>query len=705
MELLSPAGSMACLIGAVQNGADAVYFGGGSFNARRFANNFSGDELIRAVDYCHERGVRCYITVNTLLFGRELAGAVDFAAELYRLGADAVLVQDLGLARLLRQELPELKLHASTQMGIHDLGGLEYCRRIGITRAVLAREVSLEGMEYLAKNSDIEIETFAHGALCMSFSGSCLYSSMSGERSGNRGTCAQPCRKRASVSGMPGMNDFCLSPNDICMLDELDALKRAGVACVKLEGRMKKPEYVAAVTRCYRAALDGASAAERRRMRAELFELFNRGDFNTAHLRGDSVRTDRVGSSKPGRELIRAAERSVQAENRRRDLRFELKLRVGESAYLGAALIDAPECSAECSGAIVQRANTPQKSSNYADRLGKLGDTPFSLRDCAIDMEEDCYISAAELNALRRAACLALLEAAHIRNEVPEYAHPRLRTALPEQPALGSYVRVRTAREVRLAFDAGAEQVGIEPIYFNAGELEVLKTALRSEEGLILILPNVLMGADAHAGADLFIESGVFRGLEINNIGQWELGRALPIRIAGIGLNTLNAHTADELLELGFTHIFPSPVLSAPQLRELAKTHAGVLIPGIHGRVPLMQLLHCPMKEHMGCKHCSGSVGRITDEAGREFPLINTRFRSGCLLRMLNCHTTDLVDIFDELPSCAGYALSFIGEDAGAIAERMNAFRAASGGKNGEESRDKNRLAGSTRGHWNRKLT
>ena len=241
MELLSPAGSREALTAAVQNGADAVYFGGGSFNARRFADNFEGDGIISAVDYCHERGVRAYITLNTLVFDRELCDALVFAEQLYRIGVDAVLVQDLGLAGLIRRNLPELTLHASTQMGIHDLGGLQYCKRIGLTRAVLARETSLAQIKYLSNNCDIELETFAHGALCMSFSGSCLYSSMSGERSGNRGTCAQPCRKNASIFGRPSDKDFCLSPNDICMIEHLNALQRAGVACVKIEGRMKKP--------------------------------------------------------------------------------------------------------------------------------------------------------------------------------------------------------------------------------------------------------------------------------------------------------------------------------------------------------------------------------------------------------------------------------------------------------------------------------
>lgn len=731
MELLSPAGSMECLIAAVQNGADAVYFGGGNFNARRFADNFSGDALVYAVDYCHERGVRCYITLNTLLFDREIPFALDFAGELYRIGVDAVLVQDLGIARVLRRELPELTLHASTQMGIHELHGLEYCKHMGISRAVLAREVSLERIKFLAENSDVEIETFAHGALCMGFSGSCLYSSMSGERSGNRGTCAQPCRKRASVSGRPGADDFCLSTNDICMLSELNALKAAGVACVKIEGRMKKSEYVAAITRCYRAAIDGADAKEIEKLRSEAFEMFNRGEFSTSHLYGDSVKTDRIGSSKPSRELISRAEQSIKGERKRFWINFCLRLHVGEEAVLEAWFAERPDCTVECRGEVVQRANKPQTADTYTQRLMKLGDTPFVMKNCEVNMQSDCYISASELNALRRRVCDALLEKLHVRNEVPKlsvfssdgsakkyaaendnnaknvnekYAAEKYAAkkdiSKKDAAKLGIYARIRTVDEAGEALNVGADYVGIMPIYFNDAELAALKR-LKSEykeSRLVLILPNVLITAECGSQVQRFIESSVFCGIETNNIGQWNLGRELPVRIAGIGMNILNSKAAEELFGLSFTHIMPSPELNAAQLAQLAEDCGETLIPSVHGRVPLMQLLHCPVKEHLGCKACSGSVGNVTDEAGREFPLINTRFGNECLVSMLNCKTTDLVDVYDKIPHCAGYALSFMGEASSAIGERICAFARSREGERIEKLWD------STRGHWNRKV-
>lgn len=711
MELLSPAGNMECLIAAVQNGADAVYFGGGNFNARRFADNFSGDALVYAVDYCHERGVRCYITLNTLLFDREIPSAVDFAGELYKIGADAVLVQDLGIARMLRRELPALKLHASTQMGIHELHGLEYCKHTGISRAVLAREVSLERIKFLAENSDVEIETFAHGALCMGFSGSCLYSSMSGERSGNRGTCAQPCRKRASVSGKPGMDDFCLSTNDICMLNELNALKAAGVACVKIEGRMKKSEYVAAITRCYRAAIDGADAKELAKMRSEAFEMFNRGEFSTSHLYGDSVKTNRIGSSKPSRALVSRAEQSVKGERKRFQIDFCLQLRVGEAAVLSAWFTDRPDCTVECRGESVQRANKPQTADTYTQGLMKLGTTPFVMKNCKISMQSDCYISVSGLNALRRRVCDALLEKLHVRNEVPKLSafNPDASTkkdaaekdsTKKDVPKLGIYARIRTVYEAKEALRAGADYVGIMPIYFNDAELDAIKSLKREyeESRLVLILPNVLITAECEPQVQRFIKSSVFCGIETNNIGQWIFGRELPVRIAGIGMNILNSRAAYELFELFFTHIMPSPELNAAQLAQLAEDCGETLIPSVHGRVPLMQLLHCPVKEHLGCKACSDRVGNVTDEAGRAFPLINTRFGSECVVSMLNCKPTDLIDIYNKIPPCAGYALSFMGEDSNAIGERICAFTRSRNGERVEK------LLNSTRGHWNRRV-
>lgn len=703
MELLSPAGSRESLVAAVQNGADAVYFGGSMLNARRFADNFAGDALAQALDYCHERGVKAYITLNTLVFDREMRAALDFAHELYRFGADAVLVQDLGLAALIRHEIPNLTVHASTQMGIHDEGGLKYCERMGISRAVLAREVSLEDIKKLAASSSVEIETFAHGALCMSFSGSCLYSSISGERSGNRGTCAQPCRKAASVFGVPKSSDLCLSPNDICMIEHLDKLEKAGVCCVKLEGRMKKPEYVAAVTKCYRAALDGASKAELASMKLALFRFFNRGEFSTVHFFGDSVKTGGIGSSKPDANAVSEAKKTLNGENRKRSVEMRLVLNVGEPAYLEARL-DGKTASAY--GDRVQTAAKPQSVQTYAERLMKLGDTPFELWDenCVVEMSENCYISAAALNALRRGVMEKLAQSFHIRNTDPEKAESFGKQTAEADPILPSgsgkliYCLAANTEEANKLFEGGADMVALEPMSFTEAQLTELAENKPKGKKLILALPNVLITSLQRETVKKMLSCGAFDGAEANNIGQLELIKNMPLKIAGIGLNALNTFTISELIRFGFDYIVPSVELSSAQMRDICAEYGSRLLLWTHGRFPAMQLLHCPVKEYKGCQGCNGSAGIVTDEAGREFPLANIRFSDKCLVRMLNSNPTDLIDILDKLPACAGYRMSFLCEKSGLAIERLAAINAA---MNGESI---GQYQNSTKGHWNRKL-
>ena len=248
MELLSPAGSFLSLKAAILNGADAVYFSGGAFNARINAENFTNEELIEAIDYCRSRNTKAYITLNTLIYDSEFDRCLEYARFLYSMGANAFIVQDLGLLFLLKKYLPDIEYHASTQMGISSLDGVKLCEKLGISQVVLSRELSLKDIRYISENTDVKLECFVHGAMCVSFSGGCLFSSLVGGRSGNRGECAQPCRKRIAVGGAPKENDYNLSIADMCMIEHIKELKDAGISSLKIEGRMKKPEYVAMAT-------------------------------------------------------------------------------------------------------------------------------------------------------------------------------------------------------------------------------------------------------------------------------------------------------------------------------------------------------------------------------------------------------------------------------------------------------------------------
>ena len=286
MELLAPAGDREALIAAVQNGADAVYLGARMLNARSGAGNFDRDGLKWAVDYAHERGVRVHVTVNTMVKQEELGLVEQVAGQIAFAGADAAIVQDLGVARLLRAMLPSLSLHASTQMAVHNRQGVRFARSMGMDRVVLAREMTYEEMADCAAEG-VELEAFAHGALCVSCSGQCLFSSLVGGRSGNRGQCAQPCRLPYRLEGTVRASGCLLSPRDLMSLEHLDDLRRAGIGCLKIEGRLKRPEYVAVVTRVYREALDlletfGDYAPEDE-TREELMQIFNRGGFTQGY--------------------------------------------------------------------------------------------------------------------------------------------------------------------------------------------------------------------------------------------------------------------------------------------------------------------------------------------------------------------------------------------------------------------------------------
>ncbi|MBO6061472.1 MAG: U32 family peptidase, partial [Clostridia bacterium] len=543
-----------------------------------------------------------------------------------------------------------------------------YCEQNGISRAVLARETSLEAIRFMHENSPVELEFFCHGALCMGFSGSCLYSSMAGERSGNRGTCAQPCRKNATVlSRRAGQNEFALSTNDICMLDELGALTEAGICSFKIEGRMKSPEYVATVTRIYRAALDGEKPPSARR---KLFEIFNRGEFSTAHIKGDSVSTGRVGQAKPPKELVAEAHESVRAERPVWDIEAELKLNEGERAKL---VFTSGETCGEAFGPVCETPNKPVDTARISEQIGKLGGTPFRMKDIRI---EGCgYAPVSALNAMRRSAAEELaksivgepLEEKRIGKDTLSAFFGQVG---PNEGAPKKYLRVRSETE---AASASADIVGLDPVFPGKTELSALRAA---KSKLVLILPNFIPDERSLEAYEKLLLSGVFCGVEVNNISHWELGRELPLRIAGVGMNVMNSASAAKALSMGFTHFMPSLEMTRPQLVELAQSFGSRMIVWSYGRAPLMQLCHCPVKEYRGCRSCRGNCGELCDGEGRAFPLENVRFPNGsCLVRMLNCAVTD---VWEPLTEC--------GAPVRAAAETPDIH----GGGN------------ITRGHWNR---
>lgn len=293
IELLAPAGSIESLYAAVQSGADAVYLGGSKFSARAYASNFDEENMTKAVDYCHLYGVKVYITINTLIKENEIKEALEYAGFLYKIGVDALIIQDVGLAYLVRENFPDFELHASTQMTIHNGEGALLLKNSGFTRIVLSRELSINEIKHISKDLGVETEIFVHGALCICYSGQCLMSSMIGGRSGNRGRCAQPCRLPYTLIDRARGSEssaYILSPKDICTIDDVEKLIDSGTSSLKIEGRMKRPEYVAGVVESYRKAIDSVYEGRNFNYKEEnskLLKLFNREGFSKAYLLGN----------------------------------------------------------------------------------------------------------------------------------------------------------------------------------------------------------------------------------------------------------------------------------------------------------------------------------------------------------------------------------------------------------------------------------
>jgi putative protease len=409
-ELLAPAGDMSCLYAAVEGGADAVYVGGKRFGARAFAKNFDMDELSRAVNYCHLHGVKLYVTLNTLIEDLELSEAVEYAAELYRIGVDALIVCDLGVVSAIRRHVPDLELHASTQMSIHNTDGVHAAHSLGVSRAVVARELSLANIKSVVENSPCEIEVFLHGALCVCHSGQCLFSSMVGGRSGNRGECAQPCR-------LPFNNGkYILSLRDLSLAEHIPDLIESGVASLKIEGRMKSPDYVYAVTSVYRRLLDehrSANNDENSRLR----RAFSRGGFTDGYF------TEKLDKNMTG---IRSEEDKRQSREdsgreflpMKRAVKANVLMKLGQPCEM--TLTDGYKTVSVKGDVPSPAENAPLSPDAVKARLCKMGSTNLTLtpEDISLILDEGINLPPSAINALRRSAAEAFESCRRDLNEV-----------------------------------------------------------------------------------------------------------------------------------------------------------------------------------------------------------------------------------------------------------------------------------------------
>ena len=398
IELLSPAGSMEALRAAVQNGANAVYLGYDQFNARMNAKNFSADELQEAIVYCHVRGVAVHLTLNTLVADREMARAADEIRLAATLGVDAFIEQDIGMVQLCREIAPNVAVHASTQMSIHSLEGVVAAAELGCSRVVLSRELPREEIAAICRRSPIEIEVFVHGALCMCYSGQCYLSGVIGRRSGNRGQCAQPCRLPYGY-GRFDQNRYPLSLKDNCLIEYLRDLERMGVASIKIEGRMKRPEYVAVVTKAYRAALNGKRVTQADM--EELERVFSRQGFTQGYYLGQKGQ-EMFGTRQEGedaKELFAAAKAAYDRGGMRTvPVDFFCAILAGEPCTLTA--VDEDGHTVTVTGPVPETARSrPLTEEDLRDRLGKTGGTAYRCREIAVTLDEGLSLPASAVTA------------------------------------------------------------------------------------------------------------------------------------------------------------------------------------------------------------------------------------------------------------------------------------------------------------------
>lgn len=629
MELLSPAGGWEAMVAAVQNGADAVYMGFGGLNARRSARNFTDEEFREAVAYCHLRGVKVYLTLNTLVTDRELPAAAEALKKASDMGVDAILIQDWGIWRLAREIAPDVPLHASTQMSLHTLGGACRAAELGLERVVLARELSRRDIHTITRGCPAEIEVFGHGALCMCYSGQCEMSAVIGGRSGNRGACAQPCRlpygvNEKAAGGHP------LSLKDANLADYVQELEQMGVACLKLEGRMKRPEYVAVITGIYRRLLDekrGPSREESRQLEA----AFSRSGFTDGYYKGrtgpEMFGTRPENAPEPKELFARAKAGYSREDSRRVPVDMVCTLRAGEPVSLTAS-----------AGGHVVRAEgpTPEEARNRAltaeelqSRLEKTGGTVFRPRETRVELEEGLMLPASAVNALRRQA-LEGLEAALAQPPVRRTGTP---SPLPQaQPGPDAPVLTCSIMQPEQLTEPLAQ---CETVYVPAELLEKLDLNRWAEmTHICAVLPRIFRTEDQAALRALLQQHRQhLSAVAIGNLGHLPIAESLGLPLWGdLGLNLFNSESLLFWKELGLESAAVSMELRWQQLRDLRKVLPCEAV--VYGRLPLMIMENCVIRNELGCRDAGrdyadrspacrcGQENVLVDRTGAQFPLV-----------------------------------------------------------------------------------
>ena len=632
-ELLCPAGSVDALHAAIDGGADAVYMGGTSFNARINAKNFTFEDMRECADLSHKYGAKLYQTLNIQVYDKEIDTFIRDAYKSAECGVDAFIVADMGAAQLLSKYIPEIPLHASTQLSIHNSDGARIAQKLGFTRLVPARELSIENIKTLVDSTPLEIEIFVHGALCVSHSGQCLFSSLVGGRSGNRGLCAQPCRLpyTSSCSKKP---NYPLSLKDLSVAEHIDEIIDSGVHSLKIEGRMKSPEYVNTVARVWRRLLDERRCARATDMQ-ELSDAFSRGGFTDGYFTSNITKKMLGIRSEGDKQVSRELEKF---NGIKRKIPMDMDVSVKENIPVSLT-VSAMGKSATVTGDIPDMAiNTPIDSEVVKKQLSRLGNTPYSLNIFNSDIDAGLMYPLSKLNALRREA----IEKIEAQNDAVSFEPSVI---LPEKIYAEKPENTKENKK-------SARFLSVEQITSKAREyFDEIYLPLDKYDSIAdgFVMPPVVMDSEKDHILSL-VDKAIADGAKIaliSNIGQIEMLKGKNIKlICDYRFNVMNNTHVSEIEKLGISECFLSPELTLPQIRDIGG-NSGVIV---YGRIPLMTLEKCVIRDIYGCEACHkakyDSMLTITDRRGYVFPIV----REFCHRNIVyNSMPTSMSDKRDDL--------------------------------------------------------
>lgn len=657
-EILAPAGSMETLTAALRCGADAVYVGAKAYSARSSAVNFDLSELRQAAELCHLYQARLHLAVNTLLTEKEIPDFIEFIQKAADCGIDACIVQDLGILSIIKNSIPDMPLHASTQMSIHSPAGALQAHALGCSRIVAAREMSLEDLKIVCR-LPVETEVFVHGALCMSVSGQCNFSSIVGGRSANRGQCAQACRLPWKTPS--GKNPAALSLKDLSLVEHVQELKQIGVDSFKIEGRMKRPEYVAAAVTALRMALDGKQPDME-----TLQAAFSRNGFTDGYFTGNKKNMfgfRRKEDVLAGQKVFKSIQNLYQKERTVTEIDFSMQLVPEKPALLTVSDMDGNAVTV--SGEIPEMAlKTPLYPETLRKSMQKLGDTVYSCHDVKLQNPQNLILSASQCNALRRDA-VEKLNQVRIRKYTPVYeCCPEKVPEIPvrtETQSLQNRIHVRKLSQMKN----------------SSGEIFCVPVSLamqcRPSMSDYIESPRIISHEEKYIKNLKILYQNGWRHLLCHNLADIRIGREIGYTLhGGFGLNCANPLTAQSLSEQGVQDVTVSYELAAKTVRTLSETCSCGAV--LYGRLPMMLFRVCPIKAQDGChkRNCF-----LTDRTGRKFPLLCSQAQG--YIEMLNAEILYLPDKLQNFSGLTFYDFYLTDESPEQINQILSEYQHFSG--------------------------